>query len=294
MFLPAEISGPRKGKDVEATVRSFYEETPFPNYEVFENTDGLLQKAEKNLFIRLLDQQVPFNIKVLEVGCGTGQLTNFLGIGHRVVFGTDMCMNSLKLAQGFKVQNNLERVGFYQMNLFKPIFREESFSLVICSGVLHHTGNPLLGFQTISRLVKKGGYIIIGLYNTYGRLITDMRRVFFRISRGRFKFLDPRLQGGERSDLRNSAWFKDQYKNPHESKHTIDEVLGWFEKNGFDFINGIPKTRVFEGITDAEKLFRPNPRGSWFDHLIVQASLVFTGSREGGLFLMIGKRRADR
>ena len=51
------------------------------------------------------------------------------------------------------------------MNLFRPVFKAETFDVVICSGVLHHTSDPLTGFQSISKLVKKGGYIIIGLYN---------------------------------------------------------------------------------------------------------------------------------
>ena len=48
-----------------------------------------------------MNEQIPFNVNVLEVGCGTGQLTNYLGLASRNVFGTDMCLNSLKLAEVF-------------------------------------------------------------------------------------------------------------------------------------------------------------------------------------------------
>ena len=174
-------------KDVTNTVKSFYEKTPFPNYEKFENAGDLVQKAQNGIFARLLNEQIPYNIKMLEVGCGTGQLSNFLGVAHRFVFGADLCLNSLKLANNFKIKNNLERVGFYQMNLFKPIFKEESFPLVICNGVLHHTSDPFAGFQSIAKLVKKGGYIIIGLYNSYGRISTDIRRAIFTASNNLIK-----------------------------------------------------------------------------------------------------------
>lgn len=43
-------------------------------------------------------EQIGHNTRVLDVGCGTGQLTNFLGMGTRTVIGSDLCMNSLKLA----------------------------------------------------------------------------------------------------------------------------------------------------------------------------------------------------
>src|SRR3989338_6611019 len=112
-------------EDVTEKVKTFYEVTPFPNYEEFETVADLIQKAEQGLFARLLNEQIPFNTKILEVGCGTGQLTNYLGVAHRVLFGADMCINSLKLAHKFKEDNHLERVEFYQMNLFRPIFKEE-------------------------------------------------------------------------------------------------------------------------------------------------------------------------
>ncbi len=177
------------------------------------------------------------------------------------------------------------------MNLFRPIFREESFPLVIWNGVLHHTSDPFAGFQSISRLVKRGGYILVGLYNRYGRITTDIRRIIFKIFNDRFKSLDPRLRGKDIGDIKRLTWFMDQYKNPHESKHTIGELLRWFDQTGFDFVGSIPKLKAFEVFSEYEKLFKANPRGNWLDHFLVQARLLFTGSKEGGFFLMIGRRK---
>ena len=177
------------------------------------------------------------------------------------------------------------------MNLFRPIFKEESFPLVICNGVLHHTSDPYGGFQSISRLVKKGGYIIIGLYHRYGRFINDIRSAIFKISGDRFKFLDPRLRSGDVGDLKKYTWFQDQYKNPHESKHTLREVLRWFDQTGFDFVNSIPKSKAFERFSEQEKLFKPNARGNFLDHFLIQSRLLIKGDKEGGFFLVIGKRK---
>jgi len=289
LFWPNECNSSKK--DVTDIMKSFYEKTPFPNYEDLESVGDLIEKAKRSIFMYLLNEQVPFNIRVLEVGCGTGQLTNFLSSASRIVFGVDMCLNSLKLAQNFKEKNNLKRAGFYQMNLFRPVFKDESFPLIICSGVLHHTSDPFRGFQSISRLVKKGGYIVIGLYNKYGRILTDIRRTIFKITGERFMFLDPQLRRDDISDTKKHAWFLDQYKNPHESKHSIEEVLSWFDSSGFDFINSIPKSKAFQAFSENELLFKQNLRGNWIDHILVQAKLIFTASREGGAFLMIGRRR---
>ncbi len=96
----------------------------------------------------MLDESIPYNSTVLEVGCGTGQLTNFLGISCRRVIGTDMCLNSLRLAEDFRREHGLDRVRFVQMNLFKPCFKPEQFDVVLCNGVLHHTADPCGGFQS--------------------------------------------------------------------------------------------------------------------------------------------------
>jgi len=255
-----------------------------------ESIGDLIEKSHQGIFARLLDEQIPYHIRVLEVGCGTGQLCNFLGISQRVVFGTDMCLNSLRLAEDFRSRHGLNRVGFYQMNLFRPVFKTESFHLVICHGVLHHTGAPFEGFKSIGNLVKKGGYIIVGLYNKYGRISTDIRRVLFRIFGLKLKFLDPYLMQDHIGEHIKKTWFRDQYMHPNESKHTFGEVLRWFGQSGFRFVNSIPHALPFESFKDNERLFQEHCPGKWFDHFLVQTRLLFTGYKNGGFFLIIGRK----
>ena len=56
--LPERVGGRRD--DVTTTVKSFYEETPFPNYDDFDNVGWLVEKARKGVFAKLLDDQIPF------------------------------------------------------------------------------------------------------------------------------------------------------------------------------------------------------------------------------------------
>jgi len=291
MFVPhgRDTIIKNKGATVTDAVKTFYERTPFPNYDEIDSVSTLMEKARKGIYARLLDEQIPYGIRILEVGCGTGQLCNFLSMANRTVIGTDMSIPSLKLAQQFKEKHDLENAHFFQMNLFKPFFQEESFHLVMCSGVLHHTPNPYEGFKSIVKLTKRGGVIIIGLYNKYGRFFTKCRKQFFRLSGDRMKNIDPLIRTSKMGETRKRIWFEDQYKNPHESTHTIDEVLRWFDENGIEFITGIPKIDGSE-FHSQEKLFKPQARGSWLNHILVQLGYVFSGSSQGGLFVMIGKR----
>jgi SAM-dependent methyltransferase len=290
LFWPTEWTAKT---DVTDIVRAFYEETPFPNYDDMDSPESLRTKAEQGLFARLLNDQIPHGSKILEVGCGTGQLSNFLGLTWgRSVFASDLCLNSLKLANSFKQQHDIQSVCFVQMNLFRTAFRPESVDFVISNGVLHHTSDPFLAFRTILTCLKKGGFIIVGLYNTYGRLTTDIRRLIFRATGDRFRFLDPRLRTKTVSGLRKQAWFKDQYKHPHESKHSFREVLRWFGNSGVEFISSIPRCTVGDSFAREEMLFEPRPEGSALDHFLVQLGMLLGGGREGGFFIMIGRKKA--
>jgi SAM-dependent methyltransferase len=250
----------------------------------------LIEKSRSGIYGRALDHSIPYNSSVLEVGCGTGQLTNFLGISCRQVIGTDMALNALRLGEAFRKEHDLDRVRFVQMNLFSPAFKEAQFDVVLSNGVLHHTADPLGGFKRLVPLVKPGGYFILGLYNTFGRLATNLRRQVFRITGGRLRWIDPVLRQEGLSPARQKAWFSDQYRHPHESKHTIGEVLRWFDETGLQFVRGVPSVTPFAESLDPTSLFVSMPRGTALDHFFVQLSQIGGGNREGGFFIMIGRK----
>ena len=289
MFWPHERFA--DANDVTEQVKAFYEETPFPNYDDQETIRSLLDKARAGLYAQALDRSIPYNSSVLEVGCGTGQLSNFLGISCRRIVGVDLCLNSLRLGERFRATHGLERISFMQMNLFRLAFKPEQFDVILCNGVLHHTSDPYGGFRGLLPFLKPGGHIVIGLYNRYGRLMTDFRRQIFRATRGRAKWIDPIIRAGARSDAKVEAWFADQYLHPHESKHTIGEVLEWFADSGIEFLRGIPSLTPGPNRLHEIDLFEPEERGTRLDHVLVQLHEIATGNREGGFFLMIGRKR---
>jgi carbamoyltransferase len=275
--------------DVTERVKAFYEETPFPNYDEHDSVRSLIEKSRQGLYARALDAAIPYNTTVLEVGCGTGQLSNFLGIACRRVVGADLCLNSLRLGERFRDEQNLDRVRFLQMNLFCPPFQPQMFDVILCNGVLHHTSDPRGGFERLISLLKPGGHIVVGLYNTYGRLMTDMRRSIFRLTRGSGKWIDPYLRSLPQGKAKQQAWFADQYRHPHESKHTIGEVLKWFKGAGLEFVRGVPAVAGSDEDLEAAGLFTRSESGSAWDHFRAQAKQTVTGNKEGGFFIMIGR-----
>jgi len=288
LFWPHDSHG--QGEDVTEQVKAFYEETPFPNYQDHESLRSLIDKSRRGGYAHDLHRAVSFNRTVLEVGCGTGQLSNFLGVGCRRVVGTDLCLNSLRLGETFRSEHALERTAFLQMNLFRPSFLPESFDVVLCNGVLHHTSDPRGGFEGLVPLLKPGGTIVIGLYNRWGRAMTDLRRVLFRLTGGRLRRLDPYLRDSRLSEDKERAWFADQYRHPHESKHTTSEVLGWFRACGIEFVRAVPSVTLENAAQAGEGLFDPEPAGTAFERRLAEWAQVSSGNREGGFFLMIGRK----
>jgi len=279
---------PAEGADVTARIRSFYEETPFPSYEGLEEFGELVAKGQANPFSRSLLEAIGYNKTVLECGCGTGQLSHFLQLNNNHTLGIDLSLASLGLAVEHKHRNQLERASFCQMNIFDLAIKDNSFDVVISHGVLHHTFDARRAFASIARKCKPGGIIMVGLYNRPARLPTWLRSKVIR-------FAGPRLDYVVRNRIRDTrkaeVWIKDQYFNPHETWHTIGEVMGWFKENGIEFLNCSP------GILDTAgegpgNLFRQTDPGTGWQRAITQLSWLGTIAREGALFDVIGRRTA--
>jgi 2-polyprenyl-3-methyl-5-hydroxy-6-metoxy-1,4-benzoquinol methylase len=271
------------------TVQSFYEDSPFPNYNDFDTVESFVASADRGIFARMLREQIEPGSTILEVGCGTAQLSNYLAATTLArVYAADMTLASLKLGAGFARRNRLSRVRFAQMNLFRPCIRPGSVDVLISNGVLHHTADTKAALLSIAPLVRKGGYILIGLYNSIGRLRTDFRRVLYKIGGEWTLGLDPHLRNSLSPEKRR-AWIRDQYLHPVERKHSMNEVLEWFGEAGIDFVSSIPS--IVGEFSAKTRLFEDASPGTSSDRRMAELSMLFsTYGGEGGLFIMIGRK----
>ena len=62
---------------------------------------------------------------------------------------------SLKLAKNFTDNNNLKNIDFVNADIFDDVLVDNYFDFIWCNGVLHHTKDPKLAFDILS----KGGNI---------------------------------------------------------------------------------------------------------------------------------------
>ena len=271
---------------ITGRVKAFYEEHPFPSYEGLEEFGALVTRGLQTELTRMLLGAIGYNKLVLDCGCGTGQMTNFLSLGNNHVLGIDLSLSSLKLALEHKRRNELYRPAFCQMDIFDLAIKDGSFDVVISLGVLHHTMDARRAFASILRKAKPGGIVVVGLYNYFARMPTAVRARLINV-------LGPRIDHVVRTRIRDARkaeiWIKDQYFNPHETWHSVDEVLAWFQENGVDYLNCRPP---IDGTNDGGPgaLFARSSQSSRMRRVAKQLSWLGTISNEGALFVMIGRR----
>ncbi|HKB77111.1 MAG TPA: class I SAM-dependent methyltransferase, partial [Myxococcales bacterium] len=189
---PAGVPELRLPSDVRTeAVREFYAQAPFPGYPPRDSYPWLRARAERSELARLLDQAIPGDARIAEVGCGTGQMSLFLATADRFVIGADLTRASLELAEDARRRYGVECALFVETDLRAPGLRAGAFDVVYSSGVLHHTPDPRASFAAVARLLRPGGVVVVGLYNAYARLPHRLRRGVARLTGFRWIPFDP-------------------------------------------------------------------------------------------------------
>ena len=134
----------------------------------------VLQK-KSNVILKMLEGK-----KVLEVGCGTGNLLNILSINDLELHGSDYSNEYLTKAK----QKN-PNIEFFQGSLTDPTMwgkYNQKFDSIICSEVLEHLPDDLKALKIIHTLLKPNGVLIITvpalmlLYSEFDEKIGHYRR----------------------------------------------------------------------------------------------------------------------
>jgi len=268
-------------------VRRFYEHAPFPGYPPHDSLQALHARAERSVFARLVHEAIPGDARIVDIGCGTGQMCLYLARAERVVIGADVTRAALLLGAAAAQRFRLARVQFVETDLRQPGLKAGSFDVVYSSGVLHHTSNPRRSFARLAQLARPGGTIVVGVYNAFARVPLQLRRLVARLSGFRFIPFDPVLRDRNNEPERRKAWLRDQYQHPEEHSHTLAEVQGWFAENRIEYLRAYPSAVLCDepGELFARAADNWRPEG-W----LAQLGWVRALGHEGGLFFTVGRR----
>lgn len=270
-------------KEKEALVKELYEKYPYPSRTI-ASPEEIIYFAEWVARIFGETKEYWKGKKILELGCGTGELANALALCGANVTAIDFSSASIKKAKILSKKLGTEKkTKFIEANILELGEKEfgaskntalngeqGKFDCVIALGSLHHTINALKGFQIACRYAKKDGLVVIGLYNKYARLRHRIKRSFLRMLAG--NNIEKRIAIGEKlfgaKKNEGKSHSADKYGQVHETYHSVGEVMHWFRSEGIEFVASKPK----------------------YERAIID-ELKWLFEKKGAFFVMTGKKR---
>lgn len=109
-----------------------------------------------------LQQRLSAPVKVLDVGCGGGFLSNYLAkMGHEVT-GIDLSSSSLEAA---RQNDKTKTVNYLHANAYDLPFPDRSFDAVSAMDILEHVENPDRLIQEAARVLRPGGLFFFHTFN---------------------------------------------------------------------------------------------------------------------------------
>lgn len=134
-------------------------------YEAFDDPIALLRAQNKLEFPWIVEriEKAKFEtVRVLDVGCGAGFLSNDLGQRTYEVTAVDQSLESIKVAQ--KHDTSL-RVNYMVADAYHLPFRDESFEVVTAMDFLEHIERPAEIIREFSRVLKPKGLFFFHTFN---------------------------------------------------------------------------------------------------------------------------------
>ncbi len=132
---------------------------------------GLYDLLNQELGYYQLDR-LPRNSKIWVAGCGTNQAVfTALRYPDSKIIATDISSESLHSAKTKSLNLGIGNIQFIEKSILNSEFLDE-FDYILCTGVIHHTANPSLALQQLTKGLKKDGVIELMVYNYYHRLTT--------------------------------------------------------------------------------------------------------------------------
>jgi 2-polyprenyl-3-methyl-5-hydroxy-6-metoxy-1,4-benzoquinol methylase len=238
-------------------VLAFYKELPFNYRQSAADQAKAIRKTNAIASYPVLVPLINRNTTVLDVGCGAGWFSlNAAYHCRSTVTGIDF--NNVAVERAQEVARHLKvAVDFQVADLFR-FEPPQRYALVASFGVLHHTNDCHAAIRRLcDRFVEPRGHVFLGLYHRHGR------RPFLDHFAGmkaagaseeemlaRYGRLHPAIT--DRTHL--VSWFRDQVLHPHETQHTLAELLPLFAGSGMSVV--ATSLNNFAPIKDMDSVLR--------------------------------------
>jgi SAM-dependent methyltransferase len=246
--------------DVGKTVLDFYKDLPFNYYgSIEEQVKSVIQQSPIEQLYPPLKGLVTPSENILEIGCGAGWATNSIANYYKKkILGLDYNPRAIERARSVGGELGLP-TEFLCEDLFvfseEKRAKEDCFDLIISLGVLHHTDNCIGAIRSIcNNLLREKGHFLVGLYHKYGRkpflkYFENLKKLNLSEEELLFKYKELHSL---RDESHLQSWFRDQVLHPHETLHTIEEIIQLLPELNCRLVS--TSINRFKSIKDQENL----------------------------------------
>lgn len=118
-----------------------------------------------NFIIQTLQEKLPPQSVVLDVGCGNGVISRNLGKHGFNVYGIDISEQTIEKARKL---NNLPNVRFDVLSAEQLVASGKQYNAIICSEVLEHLNDPGSLLRVLNESLYDDGVLIVTVPNGQG------------------------------------------------------------------------------------------------------------------------------
>ena len=270
-------------------VRQFYEQAPFPAYPARDSLSSLRARAERSRFAALLDRAIPADARIVEVGCGTGQMSLYLARANREIVAVDLSRAALAARRrgGAALRHRQRAVRRDGSPPSRPEIRRLRRGVFVGGPASHAESTSSVCRARPARAARRDRR---GRRVQHGRPRSaaapkDHRtadRAASRAVRSRAAGASPRRRASRRVDSGISTSI------PRSTLTRSPRSLGGVLRTTS---NASEPTRARCSETMSEDLFAPVTDEWIVERWLAQVGWMWTLGGEGGLFMTIGRRR---
>jgi 2-polyprenyl-3-methyl-5-hydroxy-6-metoxy-1,4-benzoquinol methylase len=160
---------------IDEVNKKFYEEYPYPwaplKFESVLDPDFEVVMLNQTLG-DWQHKMIPPNAQIWIAGCGTNQAVyTALKFPQATVLGSDLSTVSLDRSASIAKELGIVNLSHQAESIHQTHYKER-FDYIICTGVIHHTANPLDTLRTLSTALKPEGVLELMVYNRFHRIET--------------------------------------------------------------------------------------------------------------------------
>ncbi|WP_257346108.1 class I SAM-dependent DNA methyltransferase [Pseudalkalibacillus decolorationis] len=241
------------------------------NYQYFALLyDQLMEDAPYDMwmifFANAIDQYRDESVKtVLDIGCGTGEISVRLAKRGYNVTGVDLSEEMLTIAKQ-KAESKGLSIPFYQQDMRELEGIKEQDAIVIFCDSLNYLRTPedvSTTFNSIHRLLKESGLLLFDVH-TLHKIHDVYGDEVFTYNSSEISYLWECNQGNEEGSVFHDLTFfvqgKDDLYTRYDESHyqrtySMQTYTTLLEKNGFEVLTITSDFSDREPVEDSERLF---------------------------------------